>query len=236
MLAKVEEFASHHNISFSTDPCPSKSKSKCIFVCGKRFRLRKPVPLVLCGNELPWVESATHLGHELHESGSMDSDAMIKRASKSVEVRNTFSWAAPADIIQAMQVYCSDFYGAMIWNLSGEKATQVYTAWHTAIKLAWNCPRWTKTFLLQQVLSSGFTSAKVNILSRYSTFVKGLKSSVSKEIRTLFNIVSRDLQSTTGQNINLLKKSSNLDRLLFGASRIKECLKENDEVEVDQRD
>ena len=239
MLAKVEEYAIRHNISFSTDPCPAKSKSKCIFVCGKNRRLRKPAPLVLCGNELPWVESATHLGHELHESGTMDNDAVIKRAtfiSKSVEVRNTFSWASPADIIQAIQVYCSDFYGAMLWNLSGEKANQVYTAWVTAIKLAWDCPRWTKTFLVQQVLADGFTSAKVNILSRYCTFARGLKLSVSKEIRTLFNLVSRDLQSTTGQNLNLVKKCSKLDPLLFGAYRIKEMLKENEMVEIDRRD
>ena len=58
---------------------------------------------MLCGNNLPWVERASHLGHELHESGTMDQDAVIKRAQfveKSVEIRTLFDWASPPDIFQ----------------------------------------------------------------------------------------------------------------------------------------
>ena len=59
MLDKVQDFAARYNISFSTDPDPRKSKSKCIFIIGKRRGLVKPAPLVLCGHQLPWVQSAT---------------------------------------------------------------------------------------------------------------------------------------------------------------------------------
>ena len=93
MLNTVEDFAARYNISFSTDPDPRKSKSKCIFVVGKRRGLTKPSPLTLRGHNLPWVDSAVHLGHELHESGLMDPDAVVKRAQfidKSVEVRTRF--------------------------------------------------------------------------------------------------------------------------------------------------
>ena len=48
------------------------SKTKCIFICGNKKNLVKPAPLTLCGRDLPWVRSATHLGHELHESGMME--------------------------------------------------------------------------------------------------------------------------------------------------------------------
>ena len=125
-------YAGRYNISFSTDPDPRKSKSKCIFVVGKRRGLSKPSPLTLCGDQLPWVKSAVHLGHELHESGLIDHDAIVKRAQfidKSVEVRNMFEWAAPAEVLQALKTYCSDFYGAMLWDLGGDKASQVYSAW-----------------------------------------------------------------------------------------------------------
>ena len=61
MLSKVEDFAARYNISFSTDPDPKKSKSKCIFVAGKRRGLAKPSPLILCGNSLPWVEGAVQI-------------------------------------------------------------------------------------------------------------------------------------------------------------------------------
>ena len=82
----------------------------------------------------------------------MDHDAVVKRAKfieQSVEVRNMFEWAAPVDVLVALQTYCSSFYGAMLWDLSGEKAGQVFSAWDTAVKLTWSCPRWTRTFLLQ---------------------------------------------------------------------------------------
>ena len=69
------------NLQFSTDPNPSKSKTKCIFVCGKAKRAIKPAPLVLDGKCLPWVVSAPHLGHILHESGSMDQDLKVKKAA-----------------------------------------------------------------------------------------------------------------------------------------------------------
>ena len=79
MLECCEEFALEHNLQFSTDPSPAKSKSKCIFFCCKQIRMRKPDNLVLLGEQLPWVASADHLGHVLHQSGTMDQDALVKR-------------------------------------------------------------------------------------------------------------------------------------------------------------
>jgi hypothetical protein len=63
MLAVCEEFARENNLNFSTDPEPRKSKNKCIFMCGKVNNVQCPVPLQLYGVDLPWVTSATHLGH-----------------------------------------------------------------------------------------------------------------------------------------------------------------------------
>ena len=239
MLKTVEDFAARYNISFSTDPDPKKSKSKCIFIVGKRRGLAKPSPLVLCGHQLPWVESAVHLGHELHESGTMEHDAVIKRAQfidKSVEVRTMFEWASPVDVLQALKTYCSSFYGSMLWELGGEKASQVYSSWDVAVKLTWGCPRGTKTFLLQQVLSCGMTSAHTDILGRYGNFFRGLRSSVSHEVRVLSNLVTRDLQSTTGKNIMTLRSSSGEDPWLVSPQRLKEGLFKNEQVEIAPQD
>ena len=49
MLATCERFAARNNLQFSTDPNPAKSKTKCIFVSGKRKNLNKPAPLTLYG-------------------------------------------------------------------------------------------------------------------------------------------------------------------------------------------
>ena len=50
-------------------------------ICGTRKNLVKPAPLTLCGRDLPWVSTATHLGHELHETGDMEHDALVKWAA-----------------------------------------------------------------------------------------------------------------------------------------------------------
>ena len=80
MLNVCENYAERYNIKFSTDADPRKSKSKCIFMVGKANNIVKPVPLQLCGQDLPWVDTATHLGHELHCSGTMEHDSNVARA------------------------------------------------------------------------------------------------------------------------------------------------------------
>ena len=45
MLDVVENFAAKYNITFSTDPEPAKSKSKCIHMIGRRHALAKPQQL-----------------------------------------------------------------------------------------------------------------------------------------------------------------------------------------------
>ena len=89
MLKACEEFGSSNNLLFSTDPDPRKSKTKCVFMSGRK-KLAKPVPLTLYGRELPFVKSATHLGNELCEDGSMDMDTKEKTAvfiTRSLEIR-----------------------------------------------------------------------------------------------------------------------------------------------------
>ena len=65
--------------TFSTDPDASKSKTKCLFMCGQRDPVY-PAPVQLYGCDLPWVVHATHLGHELHQLCDMEFDAKTKRA------------------------------------------------------------------------------------------------------------------------------------------------------------
>ena len=73
MLNVCEEYGLKHNLEFSTDRVPAKSKTKCILFRGKR-NVKYPNPVYLCGKALPWVETVQHLGHIFHESMSMDSD------------------------------------------------------------------------------------------------------------------------------------------------------------------
>ena len=74
MLNICDDYASDHNLEFSTDTVPSKSKSKCIYFCGRLNRVKYPDPVKLAGKELPWVVTAEHLGHTLSQQVNMDKD------------------------------------------------------------------------------------------------------------------------------------------------------------------
>ena len=103
------------------------------------------------GKQLPWVESALHLGHVLHQSGSMDQDIRTKRAKfidESVEMRETFGYASPAEVLRI--VYVGSHYGSMLWDLGSDMATQYFNAWTTCVKLAWQVPRATHTYFVDQ--------------------------------------------------------------------------------------
>ena len=207
MLSKCEEFAIENNLVFSTDPVPSKSKTKCLFITGKN-KIEKPAPLILNGKELPWVDTASHLGHELHVDGTMEHDARCKKYSfieKTTQIRETFNFAHPGEIIQAMRVYSCDYYGAMLWDLSGNMANQVFRVWNTAIKLAWGLPRKFHNYFLS-MLADGTVSARKDVLCRYASFVKKLKVSACTEVAIFCNIVSRDVRSLTGRNVKLLEQ------------------------------
>ena len=49
MLDTCQRFASKYNLMISTKTNPAKSKTKCIFVCGKAKKVNKPSPLLLNG-------------------------------------------------------------------------------------------------------------------------------------------------------------------------------------------
>ena len=157
------------------------------------------------------VECASHLGHTLHESGTMDQNARVARAKlidQLVDIQHSFFFASPVEILRAYQVYCSSHYGSMLWDLSGDSATQYFNSWTTGVKLAWQCPRATRTYLVQQVLACGGISAKVDILSRFCKFFLNLRSSPCREVSILANLVARDVRSVTGNNVRLIMELS----------------------------
>ena len=75
-----ENYAASHNLVFSTNPEPSKCKTKFLL-----FRLNSreenPAPVILNNQPLFWVERATHLGHEFDTSGKQGLDCKIKRVN-----------------------------------------------------------------------------------------------------------------------------------------------------------
>ena len=79
MLKICENYANAHNLTFSTDVDPQKSKSKCIFF--RKGNEETPSRVWLCGRPLEWVPKADHLGHTLHFSASQDLDCNMARGA-----------------------------------------------------------------------------------------------------------------------------------------------------------
>ena len=215
MVEICEKFGERNNLMFSTDVNPSKSKTKCLYMCGPKVRHPVyPAPLQLYGRELPWVTHATHLGHELHQDCNMNMDTKMKRASfvhNSTEIRNVFHFALPEQVLNAIGVYSAHFYGAMLWDLYGEMSGQVYRSWNTCVKLVWQLPRSTHNYFVEQVLAKDFSSVRKKILLQYVSFLQRLGKSVSSEVRILSRIAASDVQSVTGKNCHNMRNEFNLD-------------------------
>jgi hypothetical protein len=240
MLAVCENFAELNNIQFSTDPDPSRSKSKAVYVTGPRGGgLPKPAPLLLCGRPLPWVARAEHLGHALSEDGTMRRDAREKRAQfidLSVKIRETFGFAHPVEQLKAVEKYCTSVYGSNLYDFNDTEFGMICSAWKTGVKLAWDVHRGCRPYLLQQVLAPGATSLRVSLLTRYRTFFRSLLDSPSPEVQVAALLAARDLRSSVGSNLALLREESGLDPWTVAPGRLKAALLRAEETPVPAAD
>ena len=138
-----------------------------------------------------------------------------------------FRFASPVEVLVATSVYCSDYYGSLAgWDLGSDKANMFFNAWSTHVKLTWRVPRQTRTFLVQSVLAPGFTSARTEVLARYVTFFRSLRTAPSHEVRTAALLAARDLQTVTGRNLALVAELSGLDPWTASSARVREALRE----------
>ena len=195
---------------------------------GPRLRnIPKPAPLQLYGVDLPWVASATHLGHKLHQDCSMDYDSKCKRGrfiENSTSMRETFKFARPDQILQAIQVHCFDMYGSMLWNLYGEQAEQYYRCWNTCVKLCWDVPRSTHTYFVDHLLAKDFRTIRQQMLARYVGFYRSLLSSPCKEVAVISRIVGLNASTNTGSNLLNMRIETGVNVMTTPISKVKEIL------------
>ena len=186
-----------------------------------------PAPLQLNGRDLPFVTTASHLGHELSQACNMDYDMKIRRAryiDRTTDVRDAFHFAHPTQILKAVDIYCGDNYGTMLLPLFDDSAEKYFRCWNRCVKLCWLVPVSTHTMLVENLLGAGFTSLRVNVMSRYVKFFQSLLSHQSKEISLIANIVGRDLESTTGKNLRGIGMETGLNLWLASSFQVKSTL------------
>ena len=123
MLTTCEIWAKENGITFSMDPCPTKSKTKAMWVTGTAKPRVTPVPLRLDGRELPYIDSLTHLGHIIAKEVNMNIDIQIKRMiyiSKFNKVKETYSFLYPKKMQKIILMFYSAFYGSNLWDFESE--------------------------------------------------------------------------------------------------------------------
>ena len=197
---------------------------------GRKRDLVKPAPLLLSGKALPYVAHATHLGHKFHESGSIEMDTRMRRGAyigRSLEIQEAFSFAAPAEVLAALKLYCCDLYGGMLARLGGPAAAQLMNCWGISVKDVWRVPRETHR-VFARYLGSGFTTIREDLLSRWVKFYQSLLSGPSPEVATLARVAAADQRTTTAENNRLVYSLTGLEARVATAAEVRTELRRRD--------
>jgi hypothetical protein len=231
MLKTCEDFAASHSMLFSTDPLPSKSKTKCMLFSRDKSA-DQVLNVRLNGDNLPWVSTAKHLGNHLSSklnfsptSPETKTDLLCKRAilfDKIHQVQQQFGYYEPKLVLQLLSIYSTAMYGSPLWQLNSEEHAKLTRSWNTAVKMIWDLPHPTHTRFLESLCP--VPHLKAVLFSRYVGFINNLKNSSRVVLKILFNTCVSNLNTVTGQNIGFLLskfKKLSLDELILDKSKIK---------------
>ena len=213
MLKVCEKYAEQHNLAFSTNENPNKSKTKCIAFLHKERELRK---LKLCGNDLPWVQKGKHLGVKIENKKNqiLSGDIMEKRAAyiqRNNELMQEFWFTHSHTKAFINRVYNSHFYGSVLWNLFGKEASMLHNTWSVSMRKMFGLDRRSHRYLIEPV--SDMKHIKTSLMQRFVGFTKKISSSRKNILRNAFNIFKSDCRCTTGYNLRTIMVECDMDTI-----------------------
>ena len=97
----------------------------------------------------------------------------------------------------------------------------MYRSWSTSVKLAWDLPRSTHTFLMEGLLARNFFTVKQELVGRFVNFFLGLQRSRSPEVRVVASMAGRCVRSTTGKNLVQIERDTGLDPWVTPAWKVR---------------
>ena len=74
------------------------------------------------------------------------------------------------------------------------------------------------------MLSCGISHVRTDIVAKYVKFFKSLRESPSREVSVLSHIVARDVRTTTGNNLNMIRELTGLDPWSCLGNQVKKVL------------
>ena len=155
-------------MKFETHSDSARSKTKCIVFNKKSRDYFNLAPIILNGQELPWVKKVTHLGNVLEADNSMKADIAIKRGKfigKVNSLLQEFHYVSSQLLIKLVNVYASSFYGSCLWDLLSKDVERIYTTWNVTVRNVFRLDRRTHRVLIEPL--SDCLHLKAMLLSRY---------------------------------------------------------------------
>ena len=203
------DFTSKHNLKFSTNPDPDKSKTKSmIFSKNWRQRINIP-PILLNGIPLPWVDKMKHLGNILQCENDMVLDVGLKRAKfigKVHSLNQELHFCNSDVLIKLYNIYCCSFYGSNLFDLFSDTLERLYCSWNTAVRVAFKLPNTTHTYLIESISDS--LHPKVMLCSRFIRYFKSCQASSKQIVSLLSNMKHEDQRTFVGRKVKRISEAS----------------------------
>ena len=217
MISTCEKYAESHHLVFSTDPNPEKCKTKCIAFSRKKINLP---PMILCGDELPWVTEGMHLGHLVTDSyDGMKGDVIMKRGQyiqRNCELIQEFNFCHPRTKFKINQIYNSHMTGSQLWNLFSRPVEMLLNSWNVSIRQMFGLNMKTHRYIIEPISGRHLKSI---LKKRFLKFIEKVRHSRKSTLSHILKFVESDCRSTTGHNLrNILlltqkNKISELDTM-----------------------
>ena len=131
--------------------------------------------------------------------------------------------AAPAEVLGAVKLYCGDLYGGMLARLDSAPAGQLMNCWAKTVKDVWGLPRATHS-VYARWLSSGHSSIREDLLSRWPKFFRSLLTGPSPEAATLARVAEADRRSATAANNAPIRSATGLSAWTATAVEVRAAL------------
>ena len=208
MLLTCELYAKEHNLQFSTNENPTKSKTKCLAFLKTERIIQE---MRLNGRSLPWVKSGIHLGNTVeNDINGMKQDTRVKRAGyiqKNNELNQEFRFAHPRTKFHLNAVYNSHFSGSSLWNLFGKDVKMMENSWNLSFRIMYDLPLATHRYFVEPI--TGKNHAKTLMIKNFLKFCELIVSSKKEALKNVFLQIRRNVLTFTGSNLRKISSLMN---------------------------
>ena len=225
MVDICQHFSENFNLKFSTNPDTVKSKTKCIVFSPKVNERRGLSPIRLAGVSLPWVEDLKHLGNTFQSDNSMTIDMTLKRAKfigKIHSINQEFHFCNPDVVMKLYNIYACSFYSSSLYDLFSTKLDQLYKTWNKTVRILYNVPMDTHTYLIDTISKS--MHPKVMLSSRFVNFHRTNLSCSKPSVKLLASLCSQDQRTKYGRNLRNISEECNIPLEELTKTKVKKMM------------